>query len=142
MTDLAPPVELPSDQIPSEEERKWATYAHHSVSWMTLVYFWFGSLVATTMLLEMYRSKSRYVALHARQSLYLQIVISVLLGPTVVTSRFIELSSLNKGDLIHRVILVLLLGLAIAGFLVYLASMVGALAAVGRMRKGRISSIG
>ena len=121
---------IPSN-TPSEEERKWAAYAHQSIFWLWIVYLWFGSLVATTLLLEMYKAKSRYVAFHARQTLYLQIVVIVLLGPILVTSRFVELSSLD------RTVMILLSALSIAGIVILLAAMVGALNAVQRVRQGK-----
>ena len=119
-----------SASAPSAEECKWAAYAHQSILWMWFVYCWFGALVATTILMEMFKSKSPYVAFHARQCLYLQLVVIAMVGPAWVTSKFFDMSD------VPFVTRVLLIAWTIPGVFVALAAMIGALSGMQRTREG------
>ena len=80
--------DVPGKTLPTEEERRWAAYAHQSMCFMFLVYLWFGALVATTVLMEVFKSRSRFVVFHARQTLFLQLAIIGLVGPAWFASKF------------------------------------------------------
>lgn len=114
--------------LPSEEERKWAAYAHQTMCWMFLVYLWFGALIATTVLMEVFKSRSRFVVFHARQTLYLQLVIIGLVGPAWLTSKFYKMAELER-------LVQILLGVpAILGMLLCVIAMFASLEAVSRIR--------
>jgi uncharacterized protein len=67
-----------NDPSPTSEERTWAILAHLSIL-LNLVTGLLGLLVALVIYL-VYKDRSRYVAFHALQSLYFQLVFWFLAG--------------------------------------------------------------
>lgn len=128
MTDFPKPNGVPVKTVPTEEERKWAAYAHQTLCWMFLVYLWFGALIATTVLMDVFKSRSRFVVFHARQTLFLQLVIIVLVGPAWLTSKFCKMAELE------RFVQVLIGVPAILGVLLGVIAMFASLEAVSRIR--------
>lgn len=112
----------------TSEERRWAAYAHQTLSWMFLIYLWFGALVVTTVLMEVFKSRSRFVVFHARQTLFLQLLIMVLVGPAWITSKFCTFAELE------RFIQVLIGVPAIIGVLLWVIAICASLEAVSRIR--------
>ena len=130
MTESPQVQEVPGRELRTAEERKWAAYAHQTMCFMFLVYLWSGALIATTVLMEVFKSRSRFVVFHARQTLYLQFVIIALVGPVWLTSKFYKLAELS------RLVQALIVVSAILGLLVCVTAMFCSLIAASRIRAG------
>ncbi len=123
-------IEVSGKTSPTEEERKWAAYAHQTLCWMFLIYLWFGALVATTVLMEVFKSRSRFVVFHARQTLFLQLGIIVMVGPAWLTSKFCKMEELDR-------LVQILIGVpAILGLLLCVTATFASLTAVSQIRAG------